>query len=355
MEPKEPTDYYKKVLTLKDLVPGDILIFEGDKDDFASKMIMKFTNSKVSHSAMYFQDSPVTALADSGTKGLRVHEVGTKQSLRRVFVSRIAKPGNKEFFSDKELLPVLQAAKVYLDEKTDYPYGDLLALALTILFGKASFGYFDLVKVTKALVALFKLLLDTIAYHGKHPMVCSSFVYQCYMDASKKDASGKYKDLKLDVENGDIKKVKQGALQQENTPSTLFDLYAQYVVENNLHTMSLTSVEEDEAEEELSIEKIEALFEDALLENGKELTALPKIGDARSLILKLLKKVAQLMKVPVDTLNELINELRNMQSLFVTPNDLCYNVTNTVKIGYIDIERKEDNLPDNLITTKYNT
>ena len=78
MKPKEPTDYYKKQITLQDLLPGDILIFEGDKGDFASRTIMKLTNSKVSHSALYFQNDPVKALADAGLSEVR----GDKQGVR---------------------------------------------------------------------------------------------------------------------------------------------------------------------------------------------------------------------------------------------------------------------------------
>lgn len=357
MKPKEPTDYYKKQITLQDLLPGDILIFEGDKGDFASRTIMKLTNSKVSHSALYFQNDPVKALADAGEKGLRVHEVSNKQNLRQIYVSRLKDPETGKCFPNSDLDPVLRAAKKYIDQDLDYPFGDLLVLALIVLFSKSSLSIFNVYKVTKALIALFKVLVDDIVYRGKHPMVCSSFVYQCYQDAANGNGDPKKanKKFKLNIENGDIKSVKRGALMQENDTQTLIDLYAQYVEEKQLHSVTLAELEKDEDEEELNKEQIEALFEDSLLENEKEMVTLNVFEDAKDLVLKVLKYVAKLLKVPAEKIGELIKELQDMQSLFVTPNDLCYNVTNTEKIGYLNIERKSEPLDKNKITTKYNT
>ena len=356
---KKPLDYYKKEITLQDLKPGDILIFKGDKS-FASQKIMQLTDSMVSHSALYFQDDPIKALADSGEKGLHAHAIGTEKNTRQIYVSRIKDSETGKFFSDSALYPVLHVAKGYIDQDLRYPYGDLLALALLILFGKVSPSVFDLGKITKALIALFKVLIDETIYHGQHPMVCSSFVYQCYQDAANGngDPSKANKKLKLHIENGDIKSVKQGALTQENDVQTLFDWYAQHAINNNLDSQVLAELEEDEAEEKLTKEQIEALFEDAFLENGKESVAFsaafPKISDMNPLVKKILKLVAKFLKIPGEKISELIEKLRDMQSLFVTPNDLGFNVTNTEKIGYLSIERKDDNLEGDQITTKYN-
>ena len=92
---KKPLDYYKKEITLQDLKPGDILIFKGDKS-FASQKIMQLTDSMVSHSALYFQDDPIKALADSGEKGLHAHAIGTEKIRDKSTSaeSRIQKPAN---------------------------------------------------------------------------------------------------------------------------------------------------------------------------------------------------------------------------------------------------------------------
>ena len=58
-ERKDPKDYYKQELSLQDLVPGDILTFEGEESDDISSLIMLLTNSMVTHGALYFQNSPV--------------------------------------------------------------------------------------------------------------------------------------------------------------------------------------------------------------------------------------------------------------------------------------------------------
>ena len=76
-------------------------------------------------------------------------------------------------------------------------------------------------------------------------MVCSSFVYQCYQDAANGNgnSSKANKKLKLQIENGDIKSVKQGALTQENDVQTLFDWYAQHAINNNLDSQVLAELE----------------------------------------------------------------------------------------------------------------
>ena len=79
---KNPKDYYKKALTLADLKPGDILTFEGEENDTISFLIMKLTNSVVTHGALYFQDSPVKALADAGKSGLHVSKLRRPRGLQ---------------------------------------------------------------------------------------------------------------------------------------------------------------------------------------------------------------------------------------------------------------------------------
>ena len=51
-EPKNPDDFYKQKLTLLNLKAGDILTFEGEENDLISSLIMKLTNSKVTHGAL---------------------------------------------------------------------------------------------------------------------------------------------------------------------------------------------------------------------------------------------------------------------------------------------------------------
>ena len=40
--------------------------------------------------------------------------------------------------------------------------------------------------------------------------------------------------------------------------------------------------------------------------------------------------------------------------MFVTPNDLCFNIKNAQKIGFVNLDRTSENLPSDKITTKYN-
>ena len=43
-------------MDIKDLKPGDVLLFSGEKGSFISEAIMFLTNSPVSHAALVYSD-----------------------------------------------------------------------------------------------------------------------------------------------------------------------------------------------------------------------------------------------------------------------------------------------------------
>lgn len=341
-EPKNPDDFYKQKLTLLNLKAGDILTFEGEDNDLISSLIMKLTNSKVTHGALYFQDSPVQALADAGTTGLHAHEIADKETSRRAYVCRLTQPGSSDFFSDAEILPVMQAAKIYLDENLPYPYSDLLLLAMILVYkdiSGVSIKQHVIIGILKIVSAEIKKLIDEKVHEGKHTMVCSSFVYQCYLDASKKDGR-----LKIALDNADIRGIRQA-----NNVKTLFDLYAEHAAEYNFNENAF-SVQENSGKEE----KLEDLLKEALQDTDSEHVMLLKNNFLSNAIEDFLKTLLKFFGYTFSSIKELIENARELQSMFVTPNDLCFNIENAQKIGFVNLDRTSENLPSDKITTKYN-
>ncbi|MBR4784124.1 MAG: hypothetical protein IK012_02585 [Fibrobacter sp.] len=341
-EPKDPKDYYKQKLTIKDLRPGDILTFEGEDDHGISSAIMMLTNSKVTHGALYFQDSPVEALADAGQSGLHAHEVIDKEDSRCAYVCRLQKNDKGDLFSDSELYPVLHSAKGYLDLKMPYPYSDLVLLAMILIFKDISHVNIKqhvIIGILKIVAAEIKKLIDEKKHKGEHTMVCSSFVYQCYLDASKNN-----KDLKIKLSNSDMHVLKCA-----NQAQTLFNLYAEHAAENNFETSRFMVQEEDD-----SVNDLEALLKEALEDNGNSRVMLMKTNILSRAIEDFLMKLLDYLGYKFKSIKELIENARELQSMFVTPNDLCYNIDNAEKVGYINLYRATEDLAEDQITTKYN-
>ena len=344
---KNPKDYYKKALTLADLKPGDILTFEGEENDTISFLIMKLTNSVVTHGALYFQDSPVKALADAGKSGLHAHKVENKPKSRNVYVSRIKMPGQGGFFGDDKIYYVLHSAKGYLNSNLKYPYSDLVLLALIMVFkdiSKVSISLPVILGVLKFVTVEIKRLIDARMHEGKHPMVCSAFVYQCYLDAGKKDER-----LKLNLNaDADMGEFTCRSVRQLQGAKTLFELYAEHAEEYNYKTELFATREPEVTKEEL----------DALLKQGVE-----DVKGDRVMVLKnfsLSGVIEKFLEVLLDyygiewkDTESLIEKARKFQSMFVTPNDLCFHIDNTEKLGYIALDRHSKDLPDEEITTKY--
>ena len=349
-ERKDPKDYYKQQLSLQDLVPGDILTFEGEETDAISGLIMLLTNSKVTHGALYFQNSPVEALADAGANGIHVHEAIEKEDSRCAYVCRLQKDNKGDFFTDSELLPVLQSAKRYVDEDLPYPFSDLVLLAMILIFKDCSHVSIKqrvIIGILKIVAAEIKKLIDEKKHKGKHTMVCSSFVYQCYKDAAEKDDR-----LKIKLHNSDI-----NVLKSANQAPTLFDLYAEHAAEYDFDTTKFMTLKQgaNESEEEFKLEDLDGLLKEALQDAGNTRVMLVKNNILSSVIEEFLKKLLEFFGFTFKSIKDLIDNARNLQSMFVTPNDLCYNIDNAQKVGFVHLYRASENLPENEITPKYNT
>ena len=68
-----------------------------------------------------------------------------------------------------------------------------------------------------------------------------------------------------------------------------------------------------------------------------------------------LKTLLEFFGYTFSSIKELIENARELQSMFVTPNDLCFNIENAQKLGFVNLDRTSENLASDKITTKYNT
>ena len=289
---------------------------------------------------MFYQNTPVPALADAGQSGIFAHRVEMKEGARSVYVSRLTKKEGllkpDAPFASEELKPVLDAAHFYVSEGLKYPYTDLVLLALILIYKDITASGIKqalIVAMLEVLAAKIKKLIDDKFHDGDHTMVCSSFVYQCYLDASKNN-----KDLEIQLNrDADLRPgLRQAGVKRSNT---LFDLYAEHAAEYNYKTESFRTLKNS-----LTDVTLESLIDEVLKQPRENRVTLLKSNELSSAIESLLKTLMELFKMPFKNIEELIKNAENLRSMFVTPNDLCFNIKNAEKVGRIALDRHDANL-----------
>jgi hypothetical protein len=327
------SDEQEKVLGLSELKPGDILIFDTDGSPI-DVLITSFTNSNATHGALFVQNGENALLADSGFTGIDLHQVAegsedNKES-RIVHVRRITKEGGFGDDFDNIIAPVVKIANDYVREDLPYPYSDLVLLAMILIYKDVSDVNLQqavVIKLLKLVTAEIKKIIDDKFHDGKYTMVCSSFVYQCYLDASKDNP-----DLKLIIENGDV----QANLKKKRS-ATLFDLYAEHAAEYNFETKRFAESEAEPVKE--SIDELLKNLVDKKNENHVSLIKSNALSNAIEEFLKVLLKAAG---ITIHSIKELIENAKMQQAMFITPNDLYCHTTNTVSVGKILLYRNGD-------------
>ena len=307
-------------ITLDQLLPGDILTFKGDKKDWASNFIMKLTNSEVSHEAIFVQKKDFV-IAESRENGLHAHTlIANENGSCEVYVLR-HNSANEE---DREALS--EIAKKYVTQQLSYPFSDLILLGLTLVFKKMPqeklWGIAgEALEFLLLIGAELKKMIDDKKGVDVHAMICSSFVYQCYLDAAQKRGN---QALELVVENGDAG-LDEPLLQADNAKTkqiSLIDLYEKYAGQDSLGTPN-----------EFCFANVSPRFG---LNPMKLWNALKDIVDA----LKALAKCSNI------TWSELKKCLIKFQSMYVTPNDLLHHLENATYIGTLKVDRGKGEYDD---------
>ena len=324
------SDENEKVIGLKDLKPGDILIFEGDNSRI-DNLIKRFTKSEACHGALFVQNGEKAILADSGGTGIDLHLLSTEQfadeEKRTIHVRRLTKKGGFGADYDSIVAPIVDAAYDYVRQDLPYPYSDLVLMAMILIYKNVSDEGLKqdvVIKLLRVATAELKKLIDDKYRDGKHTLVCSSYVYQCFLDASKNNP-----DLKLQIENGD--------LQPESTKkrvATLFDLYVEHATEYNFKTSHFA----DAAQEPVT-ESIDELLNNLVDDQNKNHVSLVKGNALSHAIEEFLKTLLKAIGTSVNSIEDLIKNARAQQAMFITPNDLLCHTTNTESVGVLDLYR----------------
>lgn len=174
-------------LTTNDLQKGDVLLFEGMKDDFISAAIMFLTDSNVSHSAMTYHEK------DGAQDATLVHEASPKVPVsvkeatktfgdRPITVRRLTRPVEQQ--------KLIAAADRYLLEKAPYNNNGLYLVGIILIYKKMSPFFIKNKKISFLMEKLLRLSAKLVTHYinskkfpKNHPMTCSQFVAQCYDDA----------------------------------------------------------------------------------------------------------------------------------------------------------------------------
>lgn len=327
------------MLNVSKLKAGDIMTFDGERDeqgnlDPLSHLIMILTDSEVSHGGLFIQENP-PAMADAALSGLHAHLVADKgDPLRPVHICRL------KMADQLDLTPVIEAANKYIKDDLVYPMPDLILLGMILVYKNISHVSLKqkvIIGLLKIITAKIKSILEDKKYEGKHPMICSEFVYQCYLDASKKDPR-----LKLNLKNGDL----QLSL-RHRTSITLLDHYIDY----RFSQQKFFASNEEPIEKSLFENKIEDIEE-----NESQLIQMAikgihdkdrLFGENESLSLAVqnfLIAHQQLKGTPISSFKNLIDNAKEQQAFFVTPNDLLCHISNADNLGKLDIYRDSNKL-----------
>ncbi len=154
---------------------GDVIIFEAG-DNWLSKAIAKLTGSNVSHAAMRYKGD---SIVEMGAGGISVSKCNIADKGDKAYLLRL--------FPEKNPTPLIEAAEKYVDAGTVYDYPDLVFFAGLLVY-RAIRPTMRWQKVTdvvlNAACAVLDKMLNRIIQHGGDTpaLVCSQFVYQCYLD-----------------------------------------------------------------------------------------------------------------------------------------------------------------------------
>ena len=349
IQPEENKDVEIQYITLDQLLPGDILGFKGNPDDTISRLIMKLTNgSDVSHGAIFVQKKD-NVLAESGEGGIHARKMfDDADNGREVYVLRHKDAG------PNGVEPVVPIAKDYVLQDLPYPYSDLILLAFILIFKQNTSRNILSNAVAEYLclvAAELKTIIEQNKTSGRHTMVCSSFVYQCYLDASKN-----YPNLKLQVENGDVGFKEHLLLGAKARPAiSLFELYDEYVTshEEEYKNNFYASRKFVRAKKLRTKEEILSDLEKQLSKENEN--NLPVLGagefsivlDIIAAIKDVIEAFSMFLKNDDVSYEEMMDIARKQQAMFVTPNDLVKHLANADLIGIAKVHCDGDRYDDN--------
>lgn len=299
-----------KMLSLSDLHPADVLLFSPEKKSFISWAITFLTDAPVSHAALYFNTTPSTIIEETPPQ---VSENPAQQRFhgRTIHVYRHT--------STTPLLPVIDAARRHLNNQEPYDHAGLYMVGLLLMYKKFSITSQKqqvIIRILKKLTATITHYLQQHQTPGKHPMVCSQFVAQCFDDAGSPFRLQFRHASMTDSAFGETLLDKAVDWMKQRQP-----VFAEY---------DMASVAENTSDEALC----EALH-NAFMDNTTQPT--PPMNDALAeSIYHFANAHAQLINLDTATKNyHPLTALQTNNNMFVSPGDLMRNCSNLIPIGIV--------------------
>jgi len=278
----------------ENIKPGDILMFEVG-DDRLSKAIGKLTKSNVCHCALAVSSNELIEMRGNGVQKKNISdykdEIIFKLNLR----------------DEKDMMPVINAAEKYMADGIPYDWPSLVMIGGLLVYSR-----FNKKLKHKRIVnpilgvacwSLDKLLIKINNSGSNEAMMCSQFVYQCYLDAGE----GYY----IEIENGLI------FADKECDEPSLSDLLSN---EDDIEMAPILTIDPSEIDEE---QLAQELFDALDYETGDvEYEHLD--GGVFAKTLSNAKRFMDLVEKILDVIGPDIPR----PALFVTPADICFHSAN---------------------------
>lgn len=176
---------------------GDVLLVGGD-GSLLCKAITRLTESDFTHAALCVKKP------GHGSQISVVHEnephAGDLVMSEKFLVQRDVRVFRRKGIED--LSGVSAVAMAAVDKQEPYAYSSLVLLALLLVYRKCTprtLSQRVAMEILKRATAFIEQSIARIVHPGKHPMVCSEFVYQVYLDAGEEPATGRPLALRLNA------------------------------------------------------------------------------------------------------------------------------------------------------------
>ncbi len=323
-------------MEIKDLQPGDVLLFSGEEGSLISKAIMWLTDAPVSHAAMAY--NPSSIIVEETPPAVQTNPADERFVDRTISVMRRTPP-------QSNYDPVLEAATGYLNAEEPYANANLYLVGALLIYRKFAPDTLVqriIIKILKKITASIITYFNEHKYPGKRPMVCSQFVFQCYEDGGT--------DYQLRIKDGvlgstlDITAAVPSLLEQaiDRIRNDTSPAFREAI---SVHSGMLMAAPEIQSDEELAGELLQALqaapamlTEVAPVLEDELVVAIHEFGQAVQMVRtgvtapddELLQANARRMA------SNAMAMLKTEEAYFVTPGDLLQHCPNLTQAGVIN-------------------
>lgn len=166
-------------LSVSALAAGDILLYRvTDRiKNLHSALIRKLDGTEVSHAGLFMGGCVAEALAVGEHVGLGTQPLtGSIGGCDWVAIRRLKNPPD-------DMQPVLDTAKMYLNQGNRYAYGQILLPAMVCSTRKLDLSNPLLRRIVYSAINNAAAFVRRMQLGGKQPMICSEFVYRDYDEA----------------------------------------------------------------------------------------------------------------------------------------------------------------------------